>query len=78
MRWCGRPLSRELRPPGGQVYYVYNRVKDIAELAARIQRLVPDATVAFAHGQMREHELERIMYALYQRGDRRAGLHHHH
>lgn len=46
----------------GQVYYVYNRVEDIAEVTARIQKLVPDVTVAFAHGQMREHELERIMY----------------
>ena len=51
----------------GQVYYVYNRVEDIAELTARIQRLVPDVTVAFAHGQMREHELEKIMYAFINR-----------
>ena len=51
----------------GQVYYVYNRVEDIAEVTARIQRLVPDVTVAFAHGQMREHELERIMYAFINR-----------
>ena len=46
---------------GGQVYYVYNRVEDIAEVTARIQRLVPDVTVEYAHGQMKEHELERIM-----------------
>ncbi|MGN1267632.1 MAG: TRCF domain-containing protein, partial [Dorea sp.] len=45
----------------GQVYYVYNRVEDIHEVAARIQRLVPELNVAFAHGQMRERELERIM-----------------
>lgn len=45
----------------GQVYYVYNRVEDIAEVTARIQKLVPDVNVAFAHGQMREQELERIM-----------------
>ena len=45
----------------GQVYYVYNRVEDIAEIAAHIQKLVPDVNVAFAHGQMREQELERIM-----------------
>ena len=51
----------------GQVYYVYNWVEDIAELTARIQRLVPDVTVAFAHGQMREHELEKIMYAFINR-----------
>ena len=46
----------------GQVYYVYNRVEDIAEVAARIQRLVPDVSVEYAHGQMKEHELERIMF----------------
>ncbi len=45
----------------GQVYYVYNRVTDIDEVAGRIQALVPEAVVTFAHGQMREHELERIM-----------------
>ena len=52
-----RELSRQ-----GQVYYVYNRVKDIAEIADKIQKLVPDATVAFAHGQMSERQLENIMY----------------
>lgn len=52
-----RELSRS-----GQVYYVYNRVNNIADIAARIQSLVPEANVAFAHGQMKEHELERIMY----------------
>ncbi len=46
----------------GQVYYVYNRVEDIADVAGRIQKLVPDVNVAYAHGQMREHELEKIMY----------------
>ena len=53
-------INRELAR-NGQVYYVYNRVTDIDEVAARIQALVPDAVVTFAHGQMREHELERIM-----------------
>ena len=52
-----RELSRN-----GQVYYVYNRVNNIADIAASIQNLVPEATVAFAHGQMQERELERIMY----------------
>ncbi|MBY0757795.1 transcription-repair coupling factor [Sellimonas caecigallum] len=52
-----RELSRQ-----GQVYYVYNKVKDIAEIAAKIQNLVPEASVAYAHGQMKEHQLERIMY----------------
>ena len=52
-----RELSRE-----GQVYYVYNRVVTIADAAVAIQKLVPEANVAFAHGQMQERELERIMY----------------
>lgn len=47
---------------GGQVYYVYNRVNDIDEVASRIARLVPDANVVFAHGQMNERQLEQIMY----------------
>ena len=46
----------------GQVYYVYNRVEDIAEVTAHIKKLVPELTVEFAHGQMKEHQLERIMY----------------
>ena len=54
-------ISRELSR-GGQVYYVYNRVNNIADIATQIANLVPEATVAFAHGQMKEHELEKIMY----------------
>lgn len=46
----------------GQVYYVYNRVEDIAEVTAHVQKLVPDVEVAYAHGQMREHQLEKIMF----------------
>lgn len=52
-----RELSRN-----GQVYYVYNRVYDIADVAGRVQKLVPEATVSFAHGQMNERQLENIMY----------------
>ena len=54
-------ITRELAR-GGQVYYVYNRVNDIDEIANRVAKLVPEANVAFAHGQMREHQLEKIMY----------------
>ena len=54
-------IERELSR-GGQVYYVYNRVSDIADVAGRIQKLVPDANVSFAHGQMNERQLEDIMY----------------
>ena len=52
-----RELSR-----GGQVYYVYNRVNTIEDMAAFVQKLVPEANVTYAHGQMKEHELEKIMY----------------
>lgn len=55
-------IHRELAR-GGQVYYVYNRVNNIDEIASELQKLVPDARVAFAHGQMSERELEKIMFA---------------
>ncbi|MFA9378238.1 MAG: transcription-repair coupling factor [Lachnotalea sp.] len=54
-------INRELARDG-QVYYVYNRVNNIDEVTNAIAALVPDANVAFAHGQMHEHELEKIMY----------------
>ena len=54
-------INRELARDG-QVFYVYNKVKDIDEITTKIQSLVPGANVAFAHGQMKEHELEKIMY----------------
>lgn len=54
-------INRELGRDG-QVYYVYNRVKQIEDVADHIRELVPDATVAYAHGQMDEHTLEGIMY----------------
>ena len=54
-------INRELAR-GGQVYYVYNRVNTIVEMTNTISKLVPDANVGFAHGQMKERELERIMY----------------
>ncbi len=52
-----RELSRK-----GQVYYVHNRVNDIASAAAQVHALVPEARIAYAHGQMKESELEKIMY----------------
>ena len=52
-----RELVRE-----GQVYYVYNRVKDIDEVASEIKKFVPHANIAVAHGQMQERQLERIMF----------------
>ena len=55
-------IQRELSR-GGQVYFVYNRVNTIADMAAHIEKLVPEANVSFAHGQMSEKELEKKMYA---------------
>jgi transcription-repair coupling factor (superfamily II helicase) len=55
-------ILRELAR-GGQVYYVYNRVTGLDEVAARVQELVPDANVAYAHGRMSENQLEKIMYS---------------
>ena len=54
-------IHRELAR-GGQVYFVYNRVNTIADMVAHIEKLVPEANVTFAHGQMSEKELEKKMY----------------
>lgn len=54
-------INRELGR-GGQIYYVYNRVNSIEEITATIAKLVPNARVAYAHGQMSERQLEKIMF----------------
>jgi len=54
-------INRELAR-NGQVFYLHNRVRNIAEEAMRVQQLVPQARVSFAHGQMSETELENIMH----------------
>jgi transcription-repair coupling factor (superfamily II helicase) len=59
---CLRELKR-----GGQIYFVHNRIEDIDRVAARIEELVPEATIEVAHGRMRERELERIMANFYHR-----------
>ncbi len=53
-------IHRELAR-NGQVYYLYNRVNNIEKTAEKIQQLVPEANVAYAHGQMSKNELENIM-----------------
>lgn len=53
-------IERELAR-GGQVFFLYNRVEDIERMSEQISMLVPDARVVFAHGQMKERELESIM-----------------
>ncbi|CDG37095.1 Transcription-repair-coupling factor [Acetivibrio thermocellus BC1] len=54
-------INREMSR-GGQVFYLYNRIRAINQKAAEIQKLVPEARVAIAHGQMNETELENIMF----------------
>ena len=54
-------VMREMRR-GGQVFYVYNRVNDIADMTYRLAKLLPEVRIDFAHGQMSERELERVMY----------------
>lgn len=53
-------IEREI-DRGGQVFFVHNRVNDIDQVTARLQRLVPDARIQFAHGQMSEVKLEKLM-----------------
>ncbi|MBM7561899.1 transcription-repair coupling factor [Fusibacter tunisiensis] len=53
-------IVRELER-GGQVYFVHNRISDIDRVAAKLSELVPEAKVQFAHGQMNEHVLEKLM-----------------
>ena len=51
-----RELNRQ-----GQIYFVHNRVNDIQALAKRLSQIAPEARTRIAHGQMAEHELERVM-----------------
>jgi transcription-repair coupling factor (superfamily II helicase) len=51
----------------GQVFYIHNRVQSIEKAAARIKQLVPEARVATAHGQMGEHQLERVMLDFWEK-----------
>jgi len=53
-------VMRELRR-GGQVFFVHNRVQTIAKRAELLAQLVPEAKIAVGHGQMGEHELEKVM-----------------
>lgn len=58
-------IEREMAR-GGQVFYLYNRVEDMARRVEEIQALVPDARVSFAHGQMSESELESVIIAFLE------------
>ena len=55
-----REISR-----GGQVYFLYNRVRSIERFYERLRVLVPEAHIGVAHGQMREHQLEDVMMDFY-------------
>jgi transcription-repair coupling factor (superfamily II helicase) len=51
----------------GQVFFVHNRVQNISAMARFLKQIVPEASLAIAHGQMRERDLERVMLAFVQR-----------
>jgi transcription-repair coupling factor (superfamily II helicase) len=53
-------VLRELRR-GGQIFFVHNRVQTIGKRAELLAQLVPEAKIAVGHGQMGEHELEKVM-----------------
>ncbi|HEY5896602.1 MAG TPA: transcription-repair coupling factor [Burkholderiales bacterium] len=53
-------MMRELKR-GGQVYFLHNEVDSIERMLERLQRLLPEARITIAHGQMPERELERVM-----------------
>lgn len=53
-------VAREL-DRGGQIFFVHNRIETIEGIADHLRRLMPRATVAVGHGQMKERELERVM-----------------
>ncbi|MGC5016638.1 transcription-repair coupling factor [Streptosporangium sp. DT93] len=62
----GAAIRRELMRDG-QVFFVHNRVASIGKVAAMLRELVPEARVAVAHGQMQEHQLEKIMVGFWER-----------
>jgi transcription-repair coupling factor (superfamily II helicase) len=51
----------------GQVFFVHNRVEKIAAVAQHLRELIPEASLAVAHGQMPEKELEKVMWAFHQK-----------
>ncbi|MDN5855033.1 MAG: transcription-repair coupling factor, partial [Actinomycetia bacterium] len=57
-----RELLRE-----GQVFYIHNRVQSIGKAVERLQKLVPEARIAYAHGQMGEHQLEQVMVDFWEK-----------
>ncbi len=64
-KYIAAAIHRELLRDG-QVYFVHNRVASINRVASKLAELVPDARIAIAHGQMNEHELERIIVDFWE------------
>ncbi|MBQ9479532.1 MAG: transcription-repair coupling factor, partial [Selenomonadaceae bacterium] len=58
-------IRRELRR-GGQIFFVYNRVETIDKMRVHIERLVPEARIQTAHGQMADEFLEQVMMDFYE------------
>jgi transcription-repair coupling factor (superfamily II helicase) len=61
-------ILREL-DRGGQIYYVHNRVQSIYYVAEKLRRLVPEAEIGVGHGQLEEHQLERVMLDFFSGKD---------
>jgi transcription-repair coupling factor (superfamily II helicase) len=59
-------VAREIRR-GGQVYFVHNRVENIESIAGQLEKLLPEAQIRVAHGQLPERELETVMLDFYHR-----------
>ncbi|HAM68671.1 MAG TPA: transcription-repair coupling factor [Ruminococcus sp.] len=58
-------IQRELKR-GGQVYYIHNRVETIRQCAAKLQEMIPDARIGFAHGKMTEQEISEVWSLLVE------------
>jgi transcription-repair coupling factor (superfamily II helicase) len=68
--WADKQMAAAIRREllrDGQVFVIHNRVQSIDKAAAKIRALVPEARVAVGHGQMKEHELERIMVGFWEK-----------
>jgi len=68
--WDDKQMAAAIRREllrDGQVFVIHNRVQSIDKAAAKIRALVPEARVAVGHGQMKEHELERIMVGFWEK-----------
>ncbi|MGY1833882.1 transcription-repair coupling factor [Blastococcus sp. SYSU DS0510] len=68
--WSDKQMAAAIRREllrDGQVFVIHNRVQSIDKAAAKIRHLVPEARIAVGHGQMKEHELERIMVGFWEK-----------